>query len=327
MKLTRRSFLQSTTSTAASLAMPARWVRQPAAATKNAAQIQLVRHATLLVRYAGKTLLVDPMLSDPGTMPPIDRSPNPRRNPLVPLPIPAAKVVEGIDATLVTHTHPDHWDAAAQDLVPKMQPLFAQPHDLVRFADAGFRDVRPIDPSVSWEGLTITRTGGQHGRGPVAQRLAPVSGYILTHPEWPTIYIAGDTVWCVEVADAIHTHKPGVIVVNAGAAQFLEGGVITMDVEDVVNVCRAAPGATVIAVHMEAINHCVLTRARLREELEKSAATSPVLMPRDGEDLHVAAQPIGSPRRQASPRRPFRHEAGVTPVTFLNARQNAASDA
>ena len=67
-------------------------------------QIQLVRHATLLLEYAGMRLLVDPMLSDAGAMPAIENSPQPRRNPLVPLPCPATDVVSGIQAVLVTHT-------------------------------------------------------------------------------------------------------------------------------------------------------------------------------------------------------------------------------
>jgi L-ascorbate metabolism protein UlaG (beta-lactamase superfamily) len=49
-------------------------------------KMQLVRHATLLLEYAGMRLLVDPMLSDAGSMAPIQNSPHPRNNPLVPLP-------------------------------------------------------------------------------------------------------------------------------------------------------------------------------------------------------------------------------------------------
>jgi len=54
-----------------------------------------------------------------------------------------------------------------------------------------------------------------------------------------------------------------VIVVNAGGARFLEGDPITMMPQDVIHVCKAAPHAQVIAVHMEAINHCLLTRGEL----------------------------------------------------------------
>jgi L-ascorbate metabolism protein UlaG (beta-lactamase superfamily) len=287
MNLTRRSFLRSGASLATSLSVPFGWERTLAVEAATS-QIRLIRHATLIVRYGGSVLLVDPMLSDPGVMPPIDRSPNPRPNPLGPLSAPATKVLTGIDAVLVTHTHPDHWDAAARDLVPKDATIFIQPGDSARFSGWGFAGAQTVGESVSWRGIAIHRTGGQHGRGEVGQRLAPVSGYVMSRTEWPTVYVAGDTVWCPEVADAIQTHNPNIIVVNSGAAQFLEGGPITMDVDDVVRVCEAAPKAKVIAVHMEAINHCVLTRAALRAALSKSAVKSTVLIPRDGEELELS---------------------------------------
>ena len=75
------------------------------------------------------------------------------------------------------------------------------------------------------------------------------------------------------------------IVVNAGAAQFLHGGPITMTGDDVVDVCQAAPGARVIAVHMEAFNHCLLTRQQLRDHLKEIHVNEQVLIPADGETM------------------------------------------
>jgi hypothetical protein len=58
-----------------------------------------------------------------------------------------------------------------------------------------------------------------------------------------------------------------------------------MGVADVVQVCHAAPDAIVVAVHMEAVNHCVLSRAGLRAGLDRAALTSRVQIPRDGEEV------------------------------------------
>jgi hypothetical protein len=67
--------------------------------------------------------------------------------------------------------------------------------------------------------------------------------------------------------------------VNAGGASFLEGGPIVMGVEDVREVAARVP--VVVAVHLEAMNHCPLTRAEL------AAAVPGVLVPRDGETVEL----------------------------------------
>jgi L-ascorbate metabolism protein UlaG (beta-lactamase superfamily) len=287
MALTRRRFLQSTATTAVAFGLPAAWAQDRAAGPGGAA-IQLIRNATCVIHYGAATLLLDPWLSDAGAMPPVSNSPNPRPNPLVPLPVPATQLVTGIDATLLTHTHFDHWDPVARERLPKGGTLFVQPADRARVETAGFTNVRPIESSLSWEGISIARTAAQHGRGEMAQRMGAVSGYVLSRPGLPTIYIAADTVWYPAVADAIRTHQPDVIVVNAGEAQFLEGGPIIMGVDDVVSVCQAAPQATVIAVHMEAVNHCVLSRDGLRLGLDRAQVTSRVLIPKDGESVRLS---------------------------------------
>lgn len=287
MKVDRRSFLYSGASAGIGLVVTRSSGALDATQSNTAVRVRLIRHATCVVHYGARTLLVDPMLGDQGVMPPIARTPNPRPNPLVPLPVPAASVLNGVEAVLVTHTHSDHWDAAATTLVPRDAGLLIQPPDAAKFTNWGFTAAQSVTDSVSWKDIRVSRTGGQHGRGAVADRLAPVSGFVLSASGQPTLYIAGDTVWCPDVAAAIESHTPDIIIVNAGAAQFLEGGVITMDVDDVVEVCRAAPRARVIAVHMEAINHCVLTRSALRAGLDKAAVKTPVLIPADGEELRL----------------------------------------
>jgi L-ascorbate metabolism protein UlaG (beta-lactamase superfamily) len=119
--------------------------------------------------------------------------------------------------------------------------------------------------------------------------MAPVSGFVVRPLDKtePTLYVTGDTIWCTAVSDALREHRPDVIVVNAGAAQFLEGGPITMTADDVVDVCQAAPTAKVIAVHMEANNHCLLTRTALREHLREIHVNSQVVIPLDGEWVAV----------------------------------------
>jgi L-ascorbate metabolism protein UlaG (beta-lactamase superfamily) len=250
-------------------------------------RLQLVRHATLLLDYAGMRILVDPMLSDAGAMAPIQNSPQPRSNPLVSLPFPVDQVLEGVQLVLVTHTHRDHWDDAAIQLVPKDLPLLCQPEDLQKMEAVHFVNAAAVHDIKHWSHICVTRTPAQHGTGEIARAMAPSSGYVLTSDGEPALYIAGDTIWYDQVAETIKQHNPQVIVVNAGAAQFLHGDPITMTAGDLVRVCRAAPQAQVIAVHMEAINHCLLTRAELQKQAH--AAGAKVEVPGDGEQIDFAA--------------------------------------
>jgi L-ascorbate metabolism protein UlaG (beta-lactamase superfamily) len=246
-------------------------------------RLRLIRNATLLVRVADRTLVVDPMLDAAGARPPVENTANPIRNPLVELPEPAEVIVGLLEGVLVTHLHQDHLDETAIKLLPKDLPVLCQPPDAERLT--AFDDVRPVEDELEWDGLRIARTAGRHGTGRIAEALGPVSGFVLAAPGEPTLYIAGDTIWCDEVADALDRHRPDVVVVNAGAARFLEGDPIVMTADDVVAVSRHAPAARVVAVHLEAINHCPLTRADLHQRLHDEGLTERVTVPEDGAEV------------------------------------------
>ena len=237
-------------------------------------RLTLVRHATLILELEGRRILVEPMLDDAGARDPVEDTPRQRRNPLVPLPFPAEEVVRGLDAVLVTHLHQDHFDETGARLVPRDVPVFCQPEDEERLKDVGL-DARPVDDELAWDGLRIARTGGRHGsEEEVAKALAPVSGFVLGG-----LYIAGDTVWCREVEEAIERHRPKVAVVNASGARFLESGPLVMTAAEVREVVARVP--KVVVVHLEAINHCLESRAEIRD------AVPDALVPEDGETLEL----------------------------------------
>ncbi len=249
-------------------------------------QIQLLRHATFLLNIRNIKMLVDPMLSPAEAMDPVQNAAVQKRIPLVGLPVSEEelqKILTDLTAVLVTHVHRDHWDSRATDLVPKHLPLFCQSEDETFFRKKGFQDLHPLRNDEDWRGLTISRTGGQHGTGEIGKKMGPVSGFILKMQGEPMIYIAGDTVWCPEVKEALRTHQLDLVVLYAGQATFLSGGPITMSAEDVITVCREIPKAKVIAIHMEAINHCLLTRAELEKKLEIAGVLPRVQVPKDGE--------------------------------------------
>lgn len=255
--------------------------------------IQLLRHATLVLRAGGRTVLVDPMLSPAGAMDPVANAGNDDRIPLTSLPLDDAALralLATLDGVIVTHLHRDHWDAAARELLPPEIPIACQPGDAEPLRASGFTRVTPVESAVEWLGWRLTRTGGEHGRGEVGREMGEVSGFVIDAPGEPRTWIAGDTVWCPAVAAALASHRPEVAVVNAGAAQFVQGGPITMDVDDVREVLRAAPGARVVAVHFATVNHCRLSRAALRAAVPGEAGGDRLLIPADGETTRFTAR-------------------------------------
>jgi L-ascorbate metabolism protein UlaG (beta-lactamase superfamily) len=245
-------------------------------------QLRLIRNATLRLEVAGRHLLFDPMLDPAGARPPVEDTENDRRNPLVELPEPAELVVDGIDAVLVSHLHRDHFDDTAAELLPKDVPVLCQPEDEERLRGHGFTAVRPVADRLTWEEIEIVRTPARHGHGAVAEAMAPVSGFVLRDPAGRSLYLAGDTVLYEEVERVLDEVRPEVIVVHASGARFTGGEPIVMDSADVVAVARRAPHARVVAVHLDAINHCLQTRADLHQCLQEEGLTERVTVPEDG---------------------------------------------
>ena len=251
--------------------------------------IQLLRHATLVIELGGRSLLIDPMLGDVGefrsfltelTEPPCNT------NPTVPLldDLDLSSILSTVAAVFVTHTHNDHFDDKAVDELPKDLPIFCQLADEEKLRNTyGFSSVQPVEDDLQYDGIEVFRTDGKHGPD---DELGPVSGFVLRSQNEPTLYIAGDTIWCQEVEDALKKHQPEIVIVNAGAVQMLaKPPAITMTKEDVAKVCRYVPSATVIAVHMEAIDHCLLHRKELEDFIESEGLSERVRIPADGERM------------------------------------------
>ncbi|MBB6098074.1 L-ascorbate metabolism protein UlaG (beta-lactamase superfamily) [Deinobacterium chartae] len=253
-------------------------------------KIQQIRNATLKVEYAGKTFLIDPMLAEQGAYPGLEGTPNSdRRNPTVGLNVAMNDLLE-VDAVIVTHTHFDHWDDAARQLLPKQLPVFVQHDaDAQLVASSGFSDVRLLSQNSEFEGVKLVKTSGQHGSdqaiAAIGQLLGEVSGVVFQHPAEKPLYLAGDTLFNDHVRQALEAHRPEVIILNCGDAQLIGLGSIVMNAQDVLAVHRAAPHATLIATHMEAVNHAVLSRADLRAFAAEQGFAAQLLVPDDGQTL------------------------------------------
>ncbi|UOQ94811.1 MBL fold metallo-hydrolase [Halobacillus shinanisalinarum] len=251
--------------------------------------IQQIRNATLIVKYAGKKFLIDPFLAEKGTYPPFpDSARQDQNNPLVSLPTSIDNIINNVDAVIVTHLHLDHWDDVAKEVLPKDIKLFAQNEDdASEIQNGGFKNVEVLQEDTVFEDIQLIKTKGEHGRGEILKLAGLVCGVVFKHSNEKTLYIGGDTVWYDEVQKEIQTHKPEIIVVNAGDNQFLEGGSLVMGKDDVYEVHNAAPNAKIIASHMEAVNHWTLSREELKNFIIEKGISSNILVPEDGESYSL----------------------------------------
>ncbi len=244
-------------------------------------QIQLIRNATMKITYAGCQILTDPFLATKHTL---QSFANISPNPLVDLPCTPAEVIAGTEMVLVSHLHTDHFDPQAAELLSKTIPLFCQPGDESQLAEKGFQHVTPIEQSINWQGITFTRTPGEHGTGVWRERMGQVSGFVFRAANEPVIYWAGDTVWYNEVEQVIAKTQPDIIITHSSGAKFGDSDPIVMDAEQTIALCQAAPQAKVIAIHLESLDHGTVSRADLHTLAETSEVKN-LFIPADGESL------------------------------------------
>lgn len=253
-------------------------------------KITQIRNATILIDFGGYRFLVDPVLADKDSYPGFPGTYNDHlRWPRVELPLPISEIID-VDAVIVTHTHEDHWDKAAKEAIRKNMPVFAQHEDEARLIrNSGFTDVRILSESSAFGSVSLVKTPGQHGSNKaiaaIGKRLGEVCGVIFKSVDEKTLYLAGDTIWNQYVENALIDYVPDVVIINSGDANVPGLGSKIMNKEDVYEVFKAAPGATLIASHLEAVNHAALTRAELRNYSAKTGMNDRLLVPEDGETL------------------------------------------
>ncbi|MBB2950687.1 MBL fold metallo-hydrolase [Sphingobacterium sp. JUb56] len=250
--------------------------------------IQLVRNATLLIEYGGQRILVDPMLSPKGA---IDSWAGIQRNPTIELKMPVEEIVKDVNLVLVSHSHEDHFDKVASKTLNKSIELMIQPADKDFFEKEGFSNATVLNDTKLWNGINIHRLEGQHGSGEVLKMMGKTSGFILEAKNQPTVYIVGDAIWTDDIKQNIKKYKPDYIVVNSGGALIkgFENVPIIMNEEQTMALIRESGHAKVIAVHMDALDHCRTTRSSLIQKAsELKIGKDKLIVPQDTEVITLS---------------------------------------
>ncbi|WP_336634453.1 MBL fold metallo-hydrolase [Lysinibacillus fusiformis] len=244
--------------------------------------VQHIRHATSIIVINNKRILIDPMLSEVGQLSPVPFTRNYRRNPLTSLPV-SLNIFENVDAILLTHRHFDHWDKKSISLLNKNIPILCGPNDKSSVLKAGFTKIIAIEDTYEWAGINIKRIEGPHAPGLTGMILGIVSGFYLKTKTEGSIYIVGDCIYTPKIEKAFIDLSPDIALLNASEAEMIWGTVITMNREDIARIACLSPKTKLVAVHLDTINHCKLSRKQLSAYLKDKNLCDSVVIPQDGE--------------------------------------------
>jgi len=248
-------------------------------------KIHHIRNATMLLTLGERRFLVDPMLAKPGDIPGLKMFGGGRKpNPLVPIPQGSMELFEQATDVLITHEHPDHIDIPAIKWIKKRGlPVWASSLDAPNLRKKGL-DAREFqDGSL---GMRIEVIPAKHGKGIFGWLLGPVSGFYLSHPGEPSVYITGDSILTKTITEAIERLQPDLIIAPAGSANFGIGSDILFSQDELLTLAKMAPGK-ILFNHLESLDHCPTTRTGLRQMMIDEGISEKVLIPNDGEAVEI----------------------------------------
>ena len=257
---------------------------------------QHIRNATGKFYYANEVFLIDPLLSIKGIYPGNSIIKNGELyNPLTDLPISTEEILKDVTCVMVTHTHIDHWDLYAEALIKKDLPLYVQHAADANFIRIkGFKNVRVLGKGVMRNKVKLTRTLCQHASDTMltmpemSESLGQSMGFVFEAEGHKKIYVAGDTIWNEYIETEIKKHLPDYCILNTGHAEtvFDDTGMI-MGKEDILKCVQFHDKCKVIAVYMDAISHCMHTRAMVRDFIKDKKIEDKVIVPNDGEVIKL----------------------------------------
>lgn len=252
--------------------------------------IQLIRNACIIIEYQSHRVLVDPCLNPKGTLPPYTLfRKKPRFNPLIDLPENADESLKSITAGLITHCrngHFDHLDRAGCRFLRQTQvPVYCTTRD-ESFLMHRHLVTRALvmNQKNEFPGGSILPVPTVHGHGLTGKLMGSGAGYFIELEDEHSIYISGDTVMNQTVRSVLTEMKPDISIVNAGTAVLDVGRPILMTIEEILEFIHLTPGK-VMAVHMDAFNHCLTSRDTLRKAIQEHGLSDKVFIPEDGESV------------------------------------------
>ena len=234
-----------------------------------------IGNATVLIKYAGFTILTDPTFIHMHEKVPLGYGLDTIR-----LTNPAMEInqLPPLDLVLLSHFHGDHFDQVAIRELDKSLPIVSNSHAVDELSIRGFTNTKKLD---TWENITFTKKDnnnndvelqitampGRHGPFPVAMFLPKVMGSILdfkikgyrndsnsnnnshNSDQLFRIYITGDTMVFDDIKE-IPKRYPNVdlALLHLGGTTIM-GIMLTMDAKEGLEMFKIINPKKVIPIH------------------------------------------------------------------------------
>jgi L-ascorbate metabolism protein UlaG (beta-lactamase superfamily) len=243
-------------------------------------RLTYISGATALLEWQGLRLLTDPAFDPAGSV----------HDNLVKTQDPAIAVddVGPVDAVLLSHDHhADNLDALGREFLPHARVVVTTSAGAARLG-ANAVGLEPWATLELGNGVTVTATPARHG--PAENDRGPVIGFVLTHADDPTtLYLTGDTVWYEGVEEVLERFRVTVALLNLGAAKVAAVGdyPLTLTGADGVEVARALPEATLVALHFEGWKHFSDSRADIEAAFSAAGLDDRLVWPPPGDPIEL----------------------------------------
>lgn len=213
--------------------------------------------ATVLIRYAGFTILTDPNFLHQHDVVALGYGLRSKRltNPAIDI-----EDLPHIDLVVLSHFHEDHFDRLVERKLDKMLPIVTTRHAARALSQRGFQATHALE---TWESLVvskganqlqITSMPGRHGPPVVGNLLPPVMGSVLefqSASSYPLLrmYITGDTLVYKDIKE-IPQRYPDIdlALLHLGGTRAM-GVLVTMDAKQGVEMVRIINPTIAVPIH------------------------------------------------------------------------------
>jgi L-ascorbate metabolism protein UlaG (beta-lactamase superfamily) len=250
----------------------------------------LIGGPAALLQYGGLNLLIDPGFDAPRTY----------ERPgvvLTKLTGPALRSDElpAIDAVLVSHAqHSDNLDVSGREFALSSRIVLTTPAS----AELLGLPARGLEPWATTEltsgsggrSISVTAVPAQHGSDGSTRKTGAVTGFWLTGPGLPTVYVSGDNA-ALHVVQTIagRLGSADIAILNTGAARLgYVDGPLTLESADVARAARLLGATIVLPAHYEGWAHFTEGAAELAVAFAAAGIEDRLALPGAGRRIELS---------------------------------------